>query len=98
MLPLFAALLIGLAGPNPFASVLSWGPLVLFGETTFALYLLHFNGLQMIRQYQLPERLHLAAFDPWISYLAIILLAFLVHRIYENPARRFVLSTFSPKP
>lgn len=97
MLPLFAALLIGLAGPNPLASALSWRPLVLFGETTFALYLLHFNGLQMIRTYHVTDRLHLAAFDPWISYLVIFLLAFAVHHIYENPARRFVLSTFSPK-
>ena len=97
MLPLFAALLIGLAGPNPFASALSWRPLVLFGETTFALYLLHFNGLQAIQRYHVTDRLHLAAFDPWISYLAIIVLAFLVSRLYENPARRFVLDRFSPK-
>jgi peptidoglycan/LPS O-acetylase OafA/YrhL len=97
MLPLFAALLIGVAGPNPVASALSWRPLVLFGETTFALYLLHFNGLLMIHLYHLPERLHVVAFDPWISYLAIILLAFAVHHLVEQPARRFVLSTFSPK-
>ena len=97
MLPLFAALLIGISGPNLLASALSWRPLVLFGETTFALYLLHFNGLQAIRMYHVTDRLHVAAFDPWISYLAIILLAFLVSRLYENPARRFVLNRFSAK-
>jgi peptidoglycan/LPS O-acetylase OafA/YrhL len=98
LLPLFAMLLIGLSGPNPIASALSWKPLVLFGETTFALYLLHFNAFQMIHLYHLPERLHLVAFDPWISYAAIFLLAYAVHRFYEQPARRFVMTHLSPKP
>ena len=92
LLPLFATLLIGLAGPGPIASVLSFRPLVLFGETTFALYLLHFNAFLMIHMYRLPERLHVAQFDPWISYAAIMLMALIVLRFYEQPARRFVLS------
>jgi peptidoglycan/LPS O-acetylase OafA/YrhL len=97
LLPLFATLLLGLAGPNPVASVLAWKPIVLFGETTFALYLLHFNAFLMLHLYHVPERLHVARFDPWISYLAIILLAFAVHRWYEQPARRFVFSLFPAK-
>ncbi len=97
LLPLFAMLLIGLAGPNPIASVLAWHPIVLFGETTFALYLLHFNAFLMIHFYHVWERLHLAQFDPWISYAAIVLLAFAVHNIYEAPARRFVLARLMPK-
>jgi len=97
MLPLFGALLIGLSGPNLIASAFSWRPLVLFGETTFALYMLHFNVFQMIHIYHLPERLHFVAYDPWVSYLAIIALAFAVHSFYEQPARRFVLNHFSPK-
>jgi peptidoglycan/LPS O-acetylase OafA/YrhL len=92
LLPLFAMLLIGLAGPNLVTSLFSWRPLVLFGETTFALYLLHFNGYLLIHLYHLPQRLHVAAFDPWISYAAIIALAFAVHFFYEQPARRFFLS------
>jgi peptidoglycan/LPS O-acetylase OafA/YrhL len=98
LLPLFATLLIGLAGPNPVSSIFAWTPLVRFGETTFALYLLHFNVFQMIHLYHVPERLNVVAFDPWISYLAIILLAFAVHFLYEQPARRFVMNLFSPKP
>ena len=96
LLPLFAALLLGLAGPNPIAAILSWRPIVLFGETTFALYLLHFNAYLMIHLYNLPPRLHVARFDPWISYAAIVLLAFVVHRFYEQPARNFVLAHTSP--
>jgi peptidoglycan/LPS O-acetylase OafA/YrhL len=92
LLPLFAMLLLAVTGPNPITSVLAWRPLVLFGETTFVLYLLHFNAFLLIHYYHLPARLHVASFDPWISYAAIVLLAFAVHFFYENPARSFVLA------
>ena len=97
MLPLFGALLLGLSGPNLIASAFSWPPLVLFGETTFCLYMLHFNVFQMIHIYHLPERLHFVAYDPWVSYIAIIALAFAVHSLVEVPARRFLLTHFSPR-
>ncbi len=94
LLPIYATILIGVAGANPVASVFAFRPLVLLGETTFALYLLHFNGIQFIQNHHLTERLHLAAFDPWISFAAIILLAILVTFLYERPARNFVLARF----
>ncbi len=91
LLPLFSLLLLGLAGPNPVAAVLAWRPIVLLGETTFALYLLHFNAFLLLHFYQIPERLHVARFDPWISYAAIMALAFLISNYFEKPARQFVL-------
>jgi peptidoglycan/LPS O-acetylase OafA/YrhL len=91
LLPLFATLLLALCGGNAVTSLLSWKPLVLFGETTFALYLLHFNAFLLIHFYHLPERLHVAALDPWISYAVIIAMAFAVSRYFEKPAREFVL-------
>ena len=97
LLPLFALLLLGLAGPNPIASVLAWKPIVVFGETTFALYLLHFNAFLLIHFYQLPEKLHVARYDPWISFGFIMLLALCVTRFFEQPARRFVLGFTAPK-
>ena len=96
LLPLFATILLGLAGPNYIASVFSSRPLVLLGETTFALYLLHFNAFNLIHLYKLPERLHVAAYDPWISYAFIMLLATIITFQYERPARNFVLARFSP--
>ena len=97
LLPLFSILIIGLAGPNPIAGILAWRPIVLLGETTFALYLLHFNAFTLIHFWRLPERLHVVRLDPWISYAFIMLLAFLISRFYEKPARRFLLSLISPK-
>lgn len=96
LLPLFAMLLLGLAGPNLVASAFAWKPLVLLGETTFALYLLHFNAFLLLHLYKVPERLHVAQFDPWISYAAIMLLAILITFQYERPARNFVLKHLSP--
>jgi peptidoglycan/LPS O-acetylase OafA/YrhL len=96
LLPLFATILLGLAGPNYIASAFAWRPIVLLGETTFALYLLHFNAFNLIHIYKLPERLHVAAYDPWISYAFIMLLACIVTFQYERPARNFVLARLSP--
>ena len=97
LLPLFGLLLLGLAGFNPVASVFAWRPLVLFGETTFALYLLHFNAILLIHYYKLPQRLHVEQYDPWISFAAVMLLALAVLYLYERPARRLVLAAFSAR-
>lgn len=96
LLPLFCLLLLGLSTPSPVAAIFSWRPLVLFGETTFALYLLHFNAFILIHVYRLPERLHVSEFDPWISFVAIVLLAAAIRRFYERPAREFLLRILSP--
>ena len=95
LLPLFALLLLGLAGINPVASAFAWKPLVLFGETTFALYLLHFNAILLIHYYKLPERLHVTQYDPWISFAAVMAMALAILYGFERPARRFVLTQFS---
>ena len=96
LLPLFAMLLLGLTGPSIFTSFFASRPLVLFGETTFALYLLHFNAYLILHLYKVPERLHVAQFDPWISFAAIMALALIVQRLYEKPARTFVLRFAQP--
>jgi peptidoglycan/LPS O-acetylase OafA/YrhL len=96
LLPVFSALLIGLAGPNWVASTFSWKPVMWLGETTLALYLLHFNAFILIHFYKLPERLHVARYDPWISFGFIMLMAVLVLKFYERPARRYFLELFAP--
>ncbi len=98
IVPLFALLTLGLAGPNLIASLFSIRPLVLLGEATFALYLLHFNVFILIHNNHLPERLHLTHLDPWLSYVALLLLAYVAYRFVENPARKAILTRFSSKP
>ncbi len=98
LLPLFCLLVLGLSGPNLITSAFAFRPLVILGETTFALYLLHFNVFELIHDHHLPERLHVAALDPWISYLFIIALALATVRLVEKPAQRLILGRFGRKP
>jgi peptidoglycan/LPS O-acetylase OafA/YrhL len=95
LLPLFASMIFGLSGPHPISSIFAWKPILLIGESSYCLYLLHFNVYILLHLYRIPERLHLAAFDPWISYAFLILLALFIYRFVENPARKAILQRFS---
>jgi peptidoglycan/LPS O-acetylase OafA/YrhL len=83
--PVFGAIILGLAGPSPLARIFSWRPLVAIGTSTYALYLLHFNVYQLIHDHHLPERLHVAWIDPWISFVFVVLLAMAVRKWVEHP-------------
>jgi peptidoglycan/LPS O-acetylase OafA/YrhL len=97
LLPLFATLIFGLSGPHPISSIFAWKPILLVGESSYCLYLLHFNGYILLHYYRIPERLHVAAFDPWISYATLIVLALVIYRFVENPSRRAILQRLSRK-
>jgi peptidoglycan/LPS O-acetylase OafA/YrhL len=98
LVPLFCALVIGLSGPNAIATIFAWRPLVLLGQTSYCLYLLHFNFINLIRTYQVPERLHLGALDPWITYAAALLLAFAATRLSRiPPAKQFCGNDARPR-
>ncbi len=85
--PLFAMVILGLAGPSWLANVFSWRPLVAVGGSTYCLYLLHFNVFLLLHNYHVPERLHVQWLDPWISYVFIVLLAMGVRRWVEHPCQ-----------
>jgi peptidoglycan/LPS O-acetylase OafA/YrhL len=95
--PIFAALVLGLSGPHPITSLFSWPPLLLIGESSYCLYLLHFNVFQLIHTYHIPERLHLVALEPWLSYVILILLSLVVFRFVEIPVRTAILRRYSQK-
>jgi peptidoglycan/LPS O-acetylase OafA/YrhL len=96
LLPLFAALTVGLSGQNAIASIFSTRPLMLLGRASYALFLLHFNFINMLRTYHVPERLHLGAYDPWISYAATLVLAVSAMYLVEGPARKAILGQRAP--
>jgi peptidoglycan/LPS O-acetylase OafA/YrhL len=98
LIPLFAILTIGLSGNHPLSSVFAWRPLLFIGETTFCVYMLHFNTINLFNSLHLWNRLHLSAFDPWISYATVLVLAGAAHHLVEKPTRRFILQRFSAKP
>ena len=88
LMPLFACIVLGLAGQNPLASALGIRPLVFMGEASYCLYLLHFNIWNLIHDTHVLDRLGLTRFDPWISYAALIALAILALYLVEKPAQR----------
>lgn len=96
LLPLFGALVFGLSGKHAISSIFSWGPLLLVGESSYVLYLLHFNVFILIHSTHLPERLHVTALDPWISYAVLIGLSIFIYRFFENPIRKAILNRFPP--
>jgi peptidoglycan/LPS O-acetylase OafA/YrhL len=96
LVPLFAALVIGLSGRNLFAAAFAWKPIELLGSASYALFLLHFNFINLLRHYHVAERLHVAALDPWISYAATLLLAVAAMQFVEKPARQAILRRRTP--
>jgi peptidoglycan/LPS O-acetylase OafA/YrhL len=72
------------------AKLFSWEPLVAVGASTYALYLLHFNVYILLHEYHVLDKLHLARFDPWISYVFVILLAVAVRKWVEHPAQQVI--------
>jgi peptidoglycan/LPS O-acetylase OafA/YrhL len=85
--PIFCMIILGLAGPSPLARVFSIPPLVVIGSSTYCLYLLHFNVFVLLHLNHVPEKLHVARFDPWISYVFVVGLAIAVRKLVEHPAQ-----------
>ena len=90
LLPLFGCIVLGLAGENWLATVFSVRPLVILGEASYCLYLLHFNLWNLIHETHLLDRLGVSRFDPWISYAALVAVALLALYTVERPAQRLL--------
>ena len=88
LMPLFACIVLGLAGDNWLAHALGIRPLVFIGEASFCLYLLHFNLWEMLHYSGILERTGLIRFDPWISYAFLVVLALLALHFIEKPAQK----------
>lgn len=88
LMPLFGCIILGLSGENPLAHALGIRPLVFVGEASYSLYLLHFNFWNLIHDTHVLNRLHLAQYDPWISYGILIGMALLALHLVEKPAQR----------
>lgn len=92
LMPLFGCIVLGLAGRNPLASALSFKPLVIVGEASYCLYLLHFNLWNMIHNSHILDKLGLAPYDPWISYVLLIGMSLAALHWVEKPARKVLRS------
>jgi peptidoglycan/LPS O-acetylase OafA/YrhL len=88
LMPLFALIVLGLAGENLLARALGVRPLVFVGEASYCLYLLHFTLWNLIHDSHVLETLGLIRFDPWLSYVLLIALSLVALYFVEKPAQR----------
>ena len=90
LMPYFACMVLGLSGENWLAAILGWRPFVFVGESSYCLYLLHFNFWNLIHDTHVLDRLGIAWMDPWISYLLLIALGLVALHLVEKPAQRML--------
>jgi peptidoglycan/LPS O-acetylase OafA/YrhL len=98
LMPLFAGVILCLAGRNPIAGFFGLLPFIAIGEASYCLYLLHFNLWTLLHDSHLLEKSGLIVFDPWISYLLLIIAALLTKRFIERPGRNWISRRLEPSP
>lgn len=82
MSPLFAVLILALATPcRRRPSALAWGPLVLLGEASFSLYMIH---VPLMNLFSIARPSHMFG---WLLIAITVFLSVLVFKYYETPAR-----------
>ncbi len=92
--PVFAMLIVGLTGVHWISKAMGWGPLGIFGRASFCLYLLHFNTWTLLHEHNVPQHLHVEAWDPYFSYALILVVAYLAYRFVERPVQGYLLTNF----
>jgi peptidoglycan/LPS O-acetylase OafA/YrhL len=95
--PVFALLILGLSGEHWIAKIFSVRPMVVVGEATYCLYLLHFNCINLMNKYHVAARLHMTPIEPWFSYGVAVALALAAYYGVENPGRRWILKRWGHK-
>ena len=96
LMPLFAGVVLCLAGRNPIARFFGLLPFIAIGEASYCLYLLHFNLWTLLHDSHFLEKSGLIVFDPWISYLLLIVAALLTKRLIERPGRSWIIRRLEP--
>ena len=96
LMPLFAGIILCLAGQNPVARFFGLLPFIAIGEASYCLYLLHFNLWTLLHDSHFLEHSGLVVFDPWISYLFLIVAALLTKRLIERPGRSWIIRRLQP--
>lgn len=98
LMPLFGGVILCLAGRNRIAGFFGLLPFIAIGEASYCLYLLHFNLWTLLHDSHLLEKSGLIVFDPWISYLLLVVAALLTKRFIERPGRGWILRRLQPTP
>jgi peptidoglycan/LPS O-acetylase OafA/YrhL len=89
LIPFYALVVVGLCKPNIVSDVMSWAPLVLLGEASYAFYLIHFIFNDQVKvMFGWPETP--AGLVPRL--LILVPVSILLHLGVERPGRRLILN------
>ncbi len=90
LMPLFGCLILGLSGTNFLSKFFGFSAFVFVGESSYCLYLMHFNLWNLLHQSGILPALGLARFDPWISYAILVALGLAALHLVEKPAQKLL--------
>jgi peptidoglycan/LPS O-acetylase OafA/YrhL len=91
LMPFYAMIVLGLAGQNFLARLFAIYPLIVIGEASYCLYILHFNLWNLLHDdTHLLARAGLLRFDPWLSYALLVLISIAVMYLVERPGQRWI--------
>jgi peptidoglycan/LPS O-acetylase OafA/YrhL len=90
LMPLFGCLILGLSGINPLSKLFGFRAFVFVGESSYCLYLMHFNLWNLLHASGVLPALGLARFDPWLSYAILVALGLATLHLVEKPAQRLL--------
>jgi peptidoglycan/LPS O-acetylase OafA/YrhL len=90
LMPLFGCLILGLAGTNLLSKFFGLRAFVFVGESSYCLYLMHFNLWNLLHGSGVLPALGLARFDPWISYAILVGLGLATLHLVEKPAQKLL--------
>lgn len=99
LVPVFAALILGLAASDgPVARMFSWPSLVLLGEASYSVYILHAPLHTWLRGLDLLDGGRLYASPLWVPVYVgfVVLVSIYVLRKVEIPARAVLRQWFTP--
>lgn len=94
LMPVYGAIILGLAGENFMTRLLSVLPLLVVGEASYCLYILHFNLWNLIHDSKILNKTGLVIYDPWLSYLVLVIAALLTVRLIERPGQAWIKKVF----
>ena len=91
LMPLYGMVVLALAGQNFLSRLFSIYPLIVIGEASYCLYILHFNLWMLLHDdTHVLERAGLLRFDPWLSYALLVVAAVGTMYLVERPGQRWI--------
>ena len=94
LLPLYAAIILGLCYPGPLGRSLSSKPMLILGETSYAMYLFHYQYNDLVKNtFHLPE----SVTGLFWRLLVIIPASVALYFGVERPCRKLILRMSRPR-